>query len=776
MLTMPTGYFTEIQSNSRILDAYVVINGVTYYSDQVVELYFSHGVLDETYTVGNAPSAYVRCTLANIDASIVVDNTVIEPYVGVDVSGTMTYLKVGKFYIEESQRDIQTITVHAMDKMVQLEQTYVPVITYPNTLTNVLADVLSGISYSITLPAYLSSLSVGKLLNRTKRQMLGYIAELMGGFAYVDRSTEQIKIKVPSKTPSTASVQTIDSTQYFDLYREDNSLTISGINLTDGNTTWSSGTTSSFVLQVESPFAVSSIASNVLAQVTGTPMISFNAKFLGNPALELGDSVTVVEYNADETTTTRYLNIGAMEINFTANGFSATIKNIGEGKAKNTNPTVGDIISRFDYIDANKITTGYLSADFIRGGKLTVGGVTNEYSTFEVLDEIGLTQFYIDNATIQITNRDGFPILDVSGLNSYGTQSGGINILNLVTQYSAKLMSEGYNGTTYLSPNIEVFTETFNGTYASIKFSDNVSNNYAQWGMLRYTHVDAQSFGSANAFIFDGTETSLSIAFKNAKLLPTVNDTGVVGNSTYKWNNGNFSNLTVLNGTMTNLIPPIDNSGSVGTMLNSYNDGHFYNMSNYTLLNCFGKVGIGIDASNTNDSALLQLEGVMRIQSRADAINGNKTLIYHNASDVADYGLYLRHSNGTGLDALVSIGGYGSNVGRIIFATAGTGSTASTRMTIEPTGFVDIGTQKNVAQGTLTITPDAANTPKAASVTFPASRFSNTPSVVVTARSSVPGTQVTGVGVLSETTSGCTIYLTRTNTTSTGVAWVAIGI
>lgn len=78
-----------------------------------------------------------------------------------------------------------------------------------------------------------------------------------------------------------------------------------------------------------------------------------------------------------------------------------------------------------------------------------------------------------------------------------------------------------------------------------------------------------------------------------------------------------------------------------------------------------------------------------------------------------------------------------------------------------------------MASGRESVTPSAANTPTAKTVTFPAGRFTTAPNVVVAAETTVPGTQVTGVGFDNVTTTGFTIYVTRTNTTATIVQWTA---
>ena len=76
--------------------------------------------------------------------------------------------------------------------------------------------------------------------------------------------------------------------------------------------------------------------------------------------------------------------------------------------------------------------------------------------------------------------------------------------------------------------------------------------------------------------------------------------------------------------------------------------------------------------------------------------------------------------------------------------------------------------------GSLSIAPTAANTPTSATVSFNID-FDTIIGVFTTAISSVPGTQMLGTSVSSVTTTGCTIWLTRTNTTETGIRWLAIG-
>lgn len=79
------------------------------------------------------------------------------------------------------------------------------------------------------------------------------------------------------------------------------------------------------------------------------------------------------------------------------------------------------------------------------------------------------------------------------------------------------------------------------------------------------------------------------------------------------------------------------------------------------------------------------------------------------------------------------------------------------------------------AAGQVLITPTAANTPTSIAITF-GKEFSNVPIVVCTANTMAPGTVVTGVSATDITKTGCNLWLTRTNTTATGVSWIAADV
>lgn len=100
----------------------------------------------------------------------------------------------------------------------------------------------------------------------------------------------------------------------------------------------------------------------------------------------------------------------------------------------------------------------------------------------------------------------------------------------------------------------------------------------------------------------------------------------------------------------------------------------------------------------------------------------------------------------------------------------------ASRMSVDPDGNTSIFgilSAGNVTTGRVTITP-VANTPTSVAVTG-LNLKGTTIRIVATAATSVPGTQVTGVGVTNQSATGFTVWVTRTNTNTTFVDWIAYG-
>ena len=93
------------------------------------------------------------------------------------------------------------------------------------------------------------------------------------------------------------------------------------------------------------------------------------------------------------------------------------------------------------------------------------------------------------------------------------------------------------------------------------------------------------------------------------------------------------------------------------------------------------------------------------------------------------------------------------------------------------TGNVEINgvTVEKIAHGKVSITP-TANSPSYVTIDYSSTGFTATPDIFVTANTSLPGSTVQEVSYGSPTKDGARIYIYRTNTTTTSVSWLAIGV
>lgn len=76
--------------------------------------------------------------------------------------------------------------------------------------------------------------------------------------------------------------------------------------------------------------------------------------------------------------------------------------------------------------------------------------------------------------------------------------------------------------------------------------------------------------------------------------------------------------------------------------------------------------------------------------------------------------------------------------------------------------------------GVVEVKPTAENESSFTEITFPFP-YTNKPNVQVSCENTDPGIRVLGVSYDDLTLTGCKVYVTRTNTTTTKVSWIAIG-
>lgn len=166
----------------------VVYESTTIEAEQVKKCVYSgsFGGMD-TVTIGGVTAAMVTLTLSG--AHNLRDKT-IAVSVGADVSGTVQYVPLGTFVGATCKQVDDTTTVTAYDAAYYaLGGTYTPTVSSGATVAAVLSDVATQCGLTLaTLPAAASTTNVvGDLTGKTCRDMVGYLAALVGCNALIDR-------------------------------------------------------------------------------------------------------------------------------------------------------------------------------------------------------------------------------------------------------------------------------------------------------------------------------------------------------------------------------------------------------------------------------------------------------------------------------------------------------------------------------------------------------------------------------------------------------------
>ena len=166
----------------------VVYGSTTIGAEQVKKCVYSgsFGGMD-TVTIGGVTAAMVTLTLSG--AHNLMDKT-IAVSVGADVSGTVQYVSLGTFVVATCKQVDDTTTVTAYDAAYYaLGGTYTPTVSSGATVAAVLSDVATQCGLTLaTLPAAASTTNVvGDLTGKTCRDMVGYLAALVGCNALIDR-------------------------------------------------------------------------------------------------------------------------------------------------------------------------------------------------------------------------------------------------------------------------------------------------------------------------------------------------------------------------------------------------------------------------------------------------------------------------------------------------------------------------------------------------------------------------------------------------------------
>lgn len=276
-----------IRSPSRTFRGRIKINDKWIYANFKKLSYETSSSSEEYLQLGSAVAAKIEITIKRIDELF--ENTEIPIEIGLKLpSGKYEYIPVGFFTAEHPTNDQTTTTFIAYDRMMKTTGLYVSNLTYPASAVSVLNEISAGCGVPVDASNIDSSIMIStKPAGYTYREMIGYIASLVGGFACVDR-TGTIVIKWYSDVD-----YKLDVTRIMSFEKDESNYNLEKLSCNvDNSTTLTSG---GGILGVtfDNPFMTQDRLDNIFKKLSGFSYRGASVKTLGDVRLDPWDVITV---------------------------------------------------------------------------------------------------------------------------------------------------------------------------------------------------------------------------------------------------------------------------------------------------------------------------------------------------------------------------------------------------------------------------------------------------------------------------------------------------
>lgn len=313
MYNVSDKFNTLASSNNRTVSCKVLINGTEIDPELIVSLKYKEASSSESnISLGEAISNVIELKIYKTDISL--SGAVIKPYISFDGN---EYCPLGIFYASEINKDKVYIDITAYDKMALLNEKYEPAISLPNNTANVLADIASQYDFSLKSFSVFED-NVISCIECTVREMLGYLAGLNGANAKFNRDGKLDFIFYSDSGVSLSDEVFLDG----QTDAAENEYIISAVISGEGENEYKSGNGKGIIFA--NPFVNQTIIDKIKDKILPFSYMASSVKYRGNPAIEIGDIVTVKDVDGNS------YKIPVMSQEFEFNGgLSATIESYG---------------------------------------------------------------------------------------------------------------------------------------------------------------------------------------------------------------------------------------------------------------------------------------------------------------------------------------------------------------------------------------------------------------------------------------------------------------
>lgn len=306
MYNTSQNYKNYIKEPSRMFESKIILGSRILDNDDVIQLKTELQQPSNGFTLGSCISKSLELTLNN-DGGAYASVGIVNVTLGLKMGELIEYIPQGIFNIDKVEKTDYTVKVTAYDNMIKFETAYSEKYDNP-TLKQVIQQLqdITGVEFdsSVTIPSY----TLNKLSGYTCREILGYVASLMGGNAYITREGK-FSIVTPVEVD-----YTVTSNNYWDYDLEDNTYKIGMLTCQnklkndavdesddyeaiEEKNTISAGSLGSDNMELTfvNPWMTETILNTVYNKLKSFSFLGYSMKWQGDLSLDVGNIINVID-------------------------------------------------------------------------------------------------------------------------------------------------------------------------------------------------------------------------------------------------------------------------------------------------------------------------------------------------------------------------------------------------------------------------------------------------------------------------------------------------
>ena len=303
LYSVSSSFLEKVVADDRKLAVKITIGSSTELTGTTIQDITLDEIVNSTdsLTLGCACSNKITINLINPPTDIDYNNLKFKAYVGIVIDDSLTYewVPLGEFYVTEAEtnNDFKSLKLTAYDGFCKMMGKYIPNISGLVMLQDVYVDLKNqlyaqcGITLkSLSMPDYEFELP---LLDITFQQAIGFVAGCAGAFARFDRTGELEILKYDDIS------YTIERRlQYLNGFKRltDKPLIITSISTgTQENPIVRGIGANGTNINFENPYMTDEMADDIYSDYNNLTYTPCQIKWRGNPAIQAGDKVKVVD-------------------------------------------------------------------------------------------------------------------------------------------------------------------------------------------------------------------------------------------------------------------------------------------------------------------------------------------------------------------------------------------------------------------------------------------------------------------------------------------------